>query len=370
MAEFKLDREWLSELQSNWLRLSKKIRNTDSLEDALYRIPDLKAFLSPLIGELLFRGDLWINREVKGEALNAEMARIRFTLNSYLVDSENIVEAMEADLLSWVNLLTPGTKEYKEDKGATLKDIEERKIDPELYAWNRAKGPFLRGFQRISGIFVDNLFPFLDGKMGVFEEFYKEGYDEEISFEDVKVTFFGKRPCTLGKVKKYAAAITQVSEIIKSKGFDKIWTGRIYILCGKKEEGQFGVQYYSPPKDVIFIYEDPGPLLVDSLLYAFGNKYYYGQLSQERRKDFKEQMAIPQKNFWGVQKKTEGPDFARFFVDFCQERLPEEVQNKYLPFLKEDFFKKRIEQQSREIGLSEIQKSALKVASIYLSRKK
>lgn len=369
MPEFVIDRLFLQEIQSDWLRISEEVQATDDIEKALFRVDDLRAFLTPFINEILFDRELWSNKETRGEESNANMARIRFELDTYLTQIQEIVNSMEDSLKKNVRLLTPGSKEYEEDGGKTDKELKERGVDPAIYTWNRSKGPFFRSFDKISGIMIDKVFPFLEKNLPVFEEFYKEGYEEELAVDDVVVTFSGNKPCTLSKVRRCMEIIKETAQKIKNKNLDKIWEGRIYVHCGRRDkEKQFGVQYFSPPKDVVYIYENPGPFLGKALLYAFGNKYYYGNLPVEKRRKFQEVMNQPEKTSWGfLTKKEKNKDFAGMFVDYVEGRLSGDELKKFEFFLKEDFFRKLIEEQSKtNEGFPEEQEKAMKLASRFL----
>lgn len=368
MAGVKLDQQWLDELQSDFLRVSEKILATEDYESAFINVQALRNYLSPLIGDFLFDRKLWVKEETRSAEVNGLMAQTRFEIDTYLVDIQNILEAMQKDLMQKINILLPGTKEYKEDKGATFEQVKEQKVDSKVYAWNRAKPPFMRGFSKISSILVESFFPYLKGKLSLFEAFYGKGYDEELSVDDVVVVFTGDTSCNVGRVKKYMRAVKETSELIKKKGLYKLWVGRIYIPCGKREEGKFGVEYLSPPKDLIYIYEDPNPNLVNSLLYAFGNKFYYVHLSQEKRIEFQNLEIMRPKNSWGLQEARRVPDFAKMFAGYIQGTLPKEIEKIFSPLLQEDFFRKMIELQSNK-GIDSKEPSteaSVKLASLYM----
>jgi len=366
MADFLLNRDWMQELQSDWLRLSQNIRNVSSIEDALIQVNEIRKFLTPLIGDLLFDRNLWVNTETRGEDANSAMSKIRFDLDTFLVEIQDLLESMEGEILKMVRLFAPGSKEYEKDGGKTQAALKERGVSEEVYAWNRAKAPFLEGFSNISSILIDKFFPYLEESMETFDEFYGKGYDDELAVDDVLVTFTGRSRCSESQAKKYMNIVQEVAGKIKEAGLDKLWVGRIYIYCGKKDkERQVGVQYFSPPKDVIYVYDKPSPFLVDALLYAYGNKFYYGFIPQERRREFQALMRRPKRLNWGMTTRMEEPDFAKMFSNYIQGKMGKETRERFLPFLKEDFFQKMIRNQSKEETSPE--ERSVKLASLYLT---
>lgn len=91
--------------------------------------------------------------------------------------------------------------------------------------------------------------------------------------------------------KKYVKYLDEAYHRLKAKGFAKVWYGQVFINC--KDCG--GVNYndgggvggnYSIGKDVVRIFERPGPYIVQLMAHELGHRFWFKGMTSEQRARF------------------------------------------------------------------------------------
>lgn len=95
-----------------------------------------------------------------------------------------------------------------------------------------------------------------------------------------------------GQIREYVRFLDATHAAMKSKGFGKMWYGRIFIQCEKcGGENPYGAQFgvggdYSIGKDDIRLYSRPSSGLVRLLAHELAHRYWYKHMSGSQRARF------------------------------------------------------------------------------------